>query len=74
MCTCLRVAWGELGEWVGGLCWRMVPSHVCSCVDFLTPGLVADGTVSEGSNSAGTGSVGHMGTGADLHEHANSHV
>lgn len=36
-----------LGVW--GLCWRMVPSHVCSYVGFLTPGLVADGTVSEGS-------------------------
>lgn len=44
---CMRSA----GVWPGGwgLCWRTQPGHVCSCVGFLTPGLVADGTVSKRS-------------------------
>lgn len=38
-------------DWVGvrGLCWHMVPSHVCFYVGFLTPSLAADGTVSQHS-------------------------
>lgn len=44
MCMCLRV----IGR-VGGLCWRVVPSHVCSYVGFLTPGMAADGIESQRS-------------------------